>query len=93
MLSLKKEFAKSFQNSNTVLLCPIYAAGEKKNLKFDKIDFARLISKLSKTQVVILKNYEDIINYFKKNLLSNEIIIGMGAGLISKYMGELKKVL
>ena len=30
VLSLKKEFAKSFLNSNIVLLCPLYAAGRKK---------------------------------------------------------------
>ena len=30
VLSLKKEFAKSFINSDIVLLCPMYAAGEKK---------------------------------------------------------------
>ena len=30
VLSLKKEFAKSFVNSNKVILCPLYAAGEKK---------------------------------------------------------------
>ena len=28
--SLKIQFAKSFSNSNLVLLCPIYAAGEKR---------------------------------------------------------------
>ena len=28
--SLKKEFASSFSMSDLVLLCPIYAAGEKK---------------------------------------------------------------
>ena len=28
--------------------------------------------------------------YFKKNLMDNEIIIGMGAGAISKYMRGLK---
>ena len=30
VLSLKKEFAKSFLKSSLVLLCPLYAAGEKK---------------------------------------------------------------
>ena len=30
VLSLKNEFAKSFKKSDIVLLCPIYAAGEKK---------------------------------------------------------------
>ena len=55
--------------------------------------FARLISKLSKTQVILIKEYKDLEKFFKKNLISNEIIIGMGAGTISKYMRDLKTVL
>ena len=93
VLPLEKQFARSFTNSNVVLLCPIYAAGEKKNSKFNNINFARSIAKFSKTQVIILKDYYEIEKYFKKNLLSNEIIIGMGAGLISKYIRNLKFVL
>ena len=31
VMSLKKEFSNSFKKSNFVLVCPIYAAGEKKN--------------------------------------------------------------
>ena len=90
VLSLKNRFAKSFSNSNLVLLCPLYAAGEKKNFNFNLIKFAKLISKLSKTQVIIIKNYNELVKYFKKNLMSNEIIIGMGAGSISKWMRDLK---
>ena len=93
VLSLKREFGKSFVNSNLVLLCPIYAAGEKKNNKFNVIEFGRLISKLSKTQVIIIKDFKEVEKYFKKNLISNEIIIGMGAGAISKNMRELKNLL
>ena len=93
VLSLKKEFAKSFLNSNIVLLCPLYAAGEKKNLKYDQKSFAKLISKLSKTQVIIINHQNEIGKFFKKNLLNNEIIIGMGAGYISKWMNELKELL
>ena len=90
VLSLKNRFAKSFSNSNLVLLCPLYAAGEKKNFNFNLIKFAKLISKLSKTQVIIIKNYNELVKYFKKNLMNNEIIIGMGAGSISKWMRDLK---
>ncbi len=90
ILSLKKEFAKSFLKSNLVLLCPIYAAGEKKNKKFKCIEFAKLISKYSKTQVIIIKDFKDLEKYFKNNLSNNEIIIGMGAGSISKFMRQLK---
>ncbi len=90
VISLKKAFSKSFTGSDLVLVCPIYAAGEKKNLNFNLVNFAKLISKSSKTQVVIVKNQNELTNYFKKNLISNEIIIGMGAGYISQWMRELK---
>ena len=93
ILSLKKDFAKSFSKSNIVLLCPIYAAGEKKSSKFDIIEFGNLISKQSNTQVILIKNFRDLAIFFRKNLISNEIVIGMGAGSISKHMRELKNIL
>ncbi len=90
VLSLKKEFAKSFKMSDQVLLCPIYAAGEKKSSKYNLFKFAKLIAKLSKTEVIVIKKYNEIEKYLNKNLINDEIIIGMGAGSISKYMRELK---
>ena len=93
VLSLKKEFSKSFKKSNAVIVCPMYAAGEKKNPKFNLLNFANLISQNSKTQVIIVKNQIELAKYFKKNLISNEIIIGMGAGIISKWMRELETVI
>ncbi len=90
IISLKKEFAKCFFRSNRVILCPLYAAGEKKIVKFDIIKFGRLIAQNSNTQVIIIKNEIDLEKYFKKNLKENEIIIGMGAGSISKWMSNLK---
>ena len=71
----------------------MYAAGEKKNSEFNLIEFANLIAKNSKTQVIIVKDEIELSNYFKKNLIENEIIIGMGAGLISKWMSQLKYLL
>ncbi len=90
VMSLKLDFSKAFIKSDLVLICPIYAAGEKRNLNFNLTNFARLISKNSNTQVVIVKNQKELSNYFKRNLINNEIIIGMGAGSISKWMRELK---
>jgi UDP-N-acetylmuramate--alanine ligase len=93
VLSLKNEFSKCFLNSSLVIICPLYAAGEKKNYKFNLINFANLIAKNSKTQVIIVKNEIELSKYFKKNLISNEIIIGMGAGAISKWITNLKSSL
>ena len=90
VMSLKQAFSKSFIKSNLVLICPIYAAGEKKNSNFNLINFAKLISKNSKTQTVLVKNQKELSNYFNKNLINDEIVIGMGAGSISKWMRELK---
>jgi len=90
VMSLKLDFSKAFIKSDLVLICPIYAAGEKRNLNFNLTNFAKLISKNSNTQVVIVKNQKELSNYFKRNLINNEIIIGMGAGSISKWMRELK---
>ena len=93
IISLKDKFSKCFAKSNLVIMCPLYAAGEKKNYKFDQIKFGNLIAKNSNTQVIIIKNENELANYFKKNLISNEIIIGMGAGVISKWMTKIKNLL
>ena len=63
---------------------------EKRKLNLILIKFANLIAKNSNTQVIIVKNEIDLSKYLKKNLISNEIIIGMGAGIISKWMKGLK---
>ena len=90
VMSLKNEFSKCFSKSKLVIMCPLYAAGEKKNFKFNLVKFAELIMKNSNTQVIIVKNEIELSKYLSKNLISNEIIIGMGAGLISKWMTGLK---
>ncbi len=90
---LKKEFSKSFKFSDRVILCPIYAAGEKTNKKFDLIKFGKLISLNSNVDVIIIRDEENMKNFFRKNLIKNEIIIGMGAGSISNWMRSLKKFL
>ena len=90
VVTLKKAFSKSFSKADLVLICPLYPAGEKKKLNFNLFHFAKLISKNSKVQIVLIKNPNELSNYFKKNLISDEIIIGMGAGSISQWMRGLK---
>ena len=87
---LKKEFSSCFKNADIVILCPVYAAGEKKDKKYDALKFSRLIKKFSKVQVINGENENDICNYFKKNLKDSEIVIGMGAGSISKWINNFK---
>ena len=41
----------------------------------------------------MVKNETELINFLKKNLISDEIIIGMGAGAVSKWIRRLKSSL
>ena len=86
---LKKDFASAFKDSNLVVLCPVYPAGEKIDKKHDQIDFARLISLNSKVQVVMVKNENDLKKFFIKNLLQDELVVCMGAGSISRWIREM----
>ena len=86
---LKNEFALSFRSSDAVVLCPIYSAGEKIKHNFNQNSFSQLISKKSKTQVINIKDQKELKNYFKKNLLDNEMVICMGAGSISNWIKEI----
>ncbi len=86
---LKKEFSFSFKSSDKLVLCPVYSAGEKINKNYDPEKFAKLISKNSCVQVILINGQEELNKFFKKNLLENELVIGMGAGSITKWMREL----
>ena len=61
----------------------------KKKFNFNQNLFSSLIANNSKTLVVNIKNKEDLKNYFKKNLIENEMIICMGAGSISNWIKEI----
>jgi UDP-N-acetylmuramate--alanine ligase len=91
--NLKSEFTSCFKNSDQVILCPVYAANEPIDRNYNKKNFAQLISKFSKTQVIIIKNENDLSKYFKKNLINDEVVVGMGAGTISRWMHNLKNIL
>ena len=87
--SLKSEFANSFKESDLVVLCPVYSAGEKIDNKFKQDKFARLISKKSRIQVINIENQKDLESYIRKNLFDDEMVICMGAGSISSWIRNI----
>ena len=88
--NLKLEFSKSFLDSDTVLLCPIYKANETINLGFSYNSFARLIIQNSNVKLVNIKNENELQKLLKQTAYGNKIFIGMGAGSISNWMRNLK---
>ena len=87
--SLKEEFSKSFIDSDEIVLCPVYAAGEKIDKKFNLVNFGQKIAKNSKKQVVIVNDKTELLKYFIRNLTNDEIVVCMGAGSISSWLKEI----
>ena len=88
---LKNEFAKSFRLADEVVLCPVYSAGEKIDKSFNNYSFGNLIAINSKVRLIIINNQNDLFNYFRQNLFSNELVICMGAGSISSWIKTIAK--
>ena len=87
--NLNKEFSFSFKKADTVVLCPIYKAGENIKLGFNYINFAKSIIKNSKVNLILIKNNFDLIKYTKQNIFGDKIVIGMGAGSVSNWIRDL----
>ena len=90
---LRKDFSFSFKNADTVILCPIYTAGEKIKLGFDYKNFAKEIIKNSKVKLFLVDDCPQLAKFLKSNLYGKKIIIGMGAGSISSWMRELSQLI
>jgi len=90
---LKKEFSISFKKADIVILCPVYAAGEKIKLGFDYNSFAKDIIKNSKVKLFMVKDQYELARLIKNIIYGKKIVIGMGAGTISAWMKELPNLL
>ncbi len=90
---LRKQFSTAFKKANTVILCPIYTAGEKMKLGFSYINFAKEIIKDSNVKLFMIKDNFQLAKFIKKNMYGKKIVIGMGAGTISNWMRELPKLI
>ncbi len=90
---LKNEFSFAFKDANTVILCPIYAAGEKIKLGFNYLNFAKQLIKNSKVKLFLVKDNIELAKFLKKNMYGKKIVVGMGAGSISNWMRKLPELM
>ena len=90
---LRKQFSESFKKANSVILCPIYSAGEKLKLGFSYMNFAKEIIKNSKVKVYLVRDQYQLSKFVKQNIFGKKIVIGMGAGSISNWMKELPNLI
>ncbi len=90
---LKKEFTLSFKKADQVILCPVYAAGEKIKLGFNYYNFAKNIAKNSKVKIFLVKDQLSLAKFIKQNIYGKKIVIGMGAGSISNWIKNLPNLI
>ena len=90
---LKKEFTYAFKDADTVILCPIYTAGEKIKLGFSYKNFAKEIIKNSNVKLFLVDNNIQLAKFLKQNMYGKKIVVGMGAGSISNWMKELPNLM
>jgi len=90
---LKKEFSLSFKKADTVILCPVYAAGEKIKLGFSYSSFAKNIIKDSKVTLFMVNDQYELAKLIRNTIYGKKIVIGMGAGTISTWMRELPNLI
>ncbi len=90
---LKKEFTYAFKDADTVILCPIYTAGEKIKLGFSYDNFAKEIIENSNVRLFMVKNQFQLAKFLKQNMYGQKIVVGMGAGSISNWIKELPKLI
>ncbi len=90
---LRKEFSFAFKDADTVILCPIYTAGEKIKLGFNYLNFAKEIVKNSKVKLFLVNDLKELAKFLSKNMYGKKIVIGMGAGSISNWMKELPRLM
>ncbi len=91
--NLKRQFSNSFKKADTVVLCPIYKAGENIKLGFSYYNFAKEIAQNSKVNLIMIKNQHELSKFVNQNIFDGQIVIGMGAGSISNWMRQLPKTL
>ena len=89
----KKRISFSFKSADTVILCPIYTAGEKIKLGFSYMNFAKEIIKNSKVKLFLINDNKHLAKFIKNNMYGKKIVIGMVAGSISNWMRSIPELI
>ncbi len=91
--TLRKDFSSAFKKVDTVVLCPVYKAGENIKLGFKYKNFAKEIIRNSKVKIILINNEIDLARFTKQYIFGEKLVVGMGAGSISSWLRSLPKLL
>lgn len=87
------EFATCFQDADTVILAPVYAAGEKPLKAITHTALATQVKKHFKGKVFTIETEEELAPLIQKIAKKGDYVILLGAGSISQWAYNLPKTL
>ena len=70
---LRKEFSNAFKDADTVVLCPVYSAGEKIKLGFNYLNFAKEIIKNSNVKLFLVNDKYQLAKFLKKICMEKKL--------------------
>ena len=77
-----KEFAKVLTDFDNIIVTDIYAAREKNTIGISSMDIVKEIEALDR-KAFYISNFDDIIDFLKRELQPGDIVITQGAGTIT----------
>ncbi len=90
---LFNDFLNCFNETDYLVIMPVYGAGENKDNYKDSNDFFNEIKSKFQDKLFIINSFNEITPIIKENLKTNDLIISFGAGSIKHYIYELPKLL
>ena len=86
--SLLDDFAKCLTNYDNIIVTDIYAAREQNNYGISSKDIVDKIDSLGR-KAFYISDFDDIIEFIKRNVKENDIIVTQGAGTITQLGHKL----
>ncbi len=86
---LFNEFSDCFGSAHTVIVAPIYTAGEAPIEGIDHLALKRAIVNKGHKHVLSIEGPEDLARTISQCTVAGDLVIGLGAGTITHWMHEL----
>ncbi len=88
------EFVNCFEDADSVIVAPVYAAGEKNDNNVTHDTLAYSVGQISDKQAIAVDNKDELLNMLQKmiqdgDLSKNDMCIFMGAGDIGQWCREI----
>ena len=87
------DFCTCFDDADTVLVTPVYSAGEEPIEGFDREALIEGIKRQGHASVLPIEDGDDLATFVAGNAKPGDLVIGMGAGTVSEWTQALPRQL